>query len=184
MKPLNKSTKAAAAAAVAGVLLVGGAGTLAYWNDSATVNGGQIDSGELSLTQESGQVCSAWTLDAAGGPTAYTPGVTLVVPGDVITKTCDYTVNATGAHLAADLTMDATSVTGSNALSSALTPSSTYTLDGSPVASGADITDDDDGSVLSAEITVTFDSATSGLTAQGMTAGLDNIVISLVQTHA
>jgi hypothetical protein len=30
---------------------------------------------------------------------------------------------------------------------------------------------------------VTFESATSGLTAQGMAAGLDNIVVSLTQTH-
>jgi alternate signal-mediated exported protein len=180
---MNRAAKGALAAAAAGVLLLGGAGSLAYWNDSKTVTGGAINSGTLSLTQESGQVCSSWTLDAAGGPTAYTPGVTLVVPGDVITKTCDYTVHASGAHLAADLTMDATSITGSNQLASALTPGATYTLDGSAVATGQDITSADDGAVLNAAITVTFDSATSGLTAQGMSAGLDNIVVSLVQTH-
>lgn len=180
---VNKSTKGALAAAVAGVLLLGGAGSLAYWNDSKTVSGGSIASGSLSLTQEAGQVCSDWTLDAAGGATTYTPGVTLVVPGDVITKVCDYTVNASGAHLAADLTMDATSITGSNALSAALTPSATYVLGGSVVATGQDITSANDGDVLNAQISVTFASATSGLTAQGMTAGLDNIVVSLVQTH-
>lgn len=180
---MKNSTKGALALAAAGALLLGGAGSLAYWNDSKTVTGGAISSGTLSLTQESGQVCSSWTLDAAGGPTGYTPGVTLVVPGDVITKTCDYTVNATGAHLAADLTMDATSITGSNALASALTAGATYTLDGNAVATGEDITSSNDGDVLNAEITVTFNSATSGLTAQGMTAGLNNIVVSLVQTH-
>lgn len=180
---ISRSSKGAIAAAAAGVLLLGGAGSLAYWNDSQTVTGGSISSGTLSLTQEAGQVCSSWTLDAAGGPTAYTPGVTLIVPGDVITKTCDYTVNASGAHLAADLTMDATSITGSNDLSAALTAAATYTLGGFVVATGADITSSNDLDVLNAEITVTFDSATSGLTAQGLTAGLDNIVVSLVQTH-
>ncbi len=179
----GKAHKGALAATAAGALLLGGAGSLAYWNDSQTVTGGAISSGTLSLTQEAGQVCSSWTLDAAGGPTAYTPGVTLVVPGDVITKTCDYTVNATGAHLAADLTMDATSITGSNDLSSALTPGATYTLDGNVVATGEDVTSLNDLDVLNAEITVTFESATSGLTAQGLTAGLDDIVVSLVQTH-
>jgi alternate signal-mediated exported protein len=181
---MKKSTKGAIAAAAAGVLLLGGAGSLAYWNDSKTVTGGSINSGTLSLTQEAGQVCSSWTLDAAGGPTAYTPGVTLVVPGDVITKTCDYTVNATGAHLAADLAMDATSITGSNDLADALTPSATYTLDGDAVATGEDITSTNDGDVLQAAITVTFESATAGLVAQGMAAGLDDIVVSLTQTHA
>jgi len=181
---MNRTAKAVLASATAGVLLLGGAGTLAYWNDSKTVTGGSINSGSLSLTQEAGQVCSSWTLDSAGGATTYTPGVTMVVPGDVITKVCDYTVNAEGAHLAADLTMDATSVTGSNALASALTPSAVYVLDGSGVTTGQDITSANDGQVLNAEISVTFESATSGLTAQGMSAGLDNIVVSLVQTHA
>ncbi len=179
----SRATKGAIAATVAGALLLGGAGSLAYWSDSKTVTGGSITSGTLSLTQETGQVCSSWTLDAAGGATTYTPGVTLVVPGDVITKTCVYTVNASGQHLAADLTMDATSVTGSNALASALTPSATFTLGGNAVATGQDITAADNGAVLTAQISVTFASATSGLTAQGMTAGLDNIVVSLVQTH-
>lgn len=181
---LSNATKGALAATAAGVLLLGGAGSLAYWNDSETVTGGAISSGVLSLTQEPGQVCSDWTLDSAGGATAYTPGVTLVVPGDVITKVCDYTVNATGAHVAADLSMDATSITGSNALASALVPSANYVLDGSGVTTGHPITAANNGDVLTAEISVTFSSATSGLTAQGMGAGLDDIVVSLVQTHA
>jgi alternate signal-mediated exported protein len=180
---MNRSTKGALAAAAAGALLLGGAGSLAYWNSSQTVAGGSISSGTLTLTQEVGQSCTAWTLDAAGGATAYTPGTTLVVPGDVITMTCDYTVHASGAHLAANLSMDATTITGSNDLSAALTPGATYTLGATPVASGQAITSADDGAVLSATITVTFDSATSGVTAQGLTAGLDDIVVSLVQTH-
>jgi alternate signal-mediated exported protein len=180
---MHKSTKGALAAAAAGALLLGGAGSLAYWNSSQTVSGGSISSGTLTLTQETGQSCTDWTLDAAGGPTAYTPGTTLVVPGDVITKTCDYTVNASGAHLSANLTMDGTSITGSNALSAALTPGATYALDGSTVASGDAITSADDGAVLSAAITVTFDSSTTGVTAQGLTAGLDDIVVTLQQTH-
>jgi len=180
---MNQTTKGALAAAAAGALLLGGAGSLAYWSDSKTVTGGAISSGTLALTQEPGQVCSDWTLDAAGGATAYTPGVTLVVPGDVITKTCDYTVHASGEHLAADLTMDATSITGANDLSAALTPAAAYTLDGIVVATGQDITSANEGDVVNAEISVTFESATSGLTAQGLTAGLDDIVVSLVQTH-
>ena len=181
---MNKSTKGALAAGAAAVLLLGGAGSLAYWNSSQTVSGGSISSGTLTLTQETGQTCTDWTLDAAGGATTYTPGVTLVVPGDVITKTCAYTVNASGAHLAADLTMDATAITGSNDLSAALTPGATFMLDATAVATGQDITSADDGGVLNATITVTFDSGTTGVTAQGLTAGLDDIVVSLVQTHA
>jgi len=181
---MNRSTKAALAAAAAGALLLGGAGSLAYWNSTQTVSGGSIKSGTLTLTQGAGQSCTAWTLDAAGGATTYTPGSTLVVPGDVITKDCDFTVTATGAHLAANLTMDATSITGAAALAAALTPAASYTLDGNAVSTGRSITSADDGAVLHATITVTFDTATSGVTAQGMTASLDNIVIGLQQTHA
>lgn len=181
---MRNSTKGAIAASAAAALLLGGAGSLAYWSDSKTVSGGAISSGSLSLTQEAGQTCGSWKLDAAGGPTTYTPGVTLVVPGDVITKTCDYTVHASGAHLKATLAMDATSITGSNALSAALTPSASYLLDGGAVATGRSITAADDGHVLNAQISVTFAAATTGLTAQGMSAGLDDLVVSLTQTHA
>lgn len=180
---MRKSTKGAVAAAAAGALLLGGAGSLAYWNSEQTIGGGSIASGTLTLTQEAGQVCSDWTLDAAGA-TAYMPGTTLVVPGDVITKTCDYTVTASGAHLAASLTMDATSITGDVDLAAALTPAATYTLGASPVTTGQSITSADDGAVLHAVISVTFNTATSGVTAQGMTASLADIVVGLTQTHA
>ena len=181
---MNRSTKAALAAAAAAFLLLGGAGSLAYWNSTQTVAGGSIASGTLTLTQEAGQSCTAWTLDAAGGSTTYTAGNTLVVPGDVITKDCDFTVTASGAHLAADLTMAAPSFTGDSVLAGKLSPAATYTLDGNAVSSGRSITSADDGAVLHATITVTFDTATSGVTAQGMAAGLDDIVIGLQQTHA
>jgi alternate signal-mediated exported protein len=180
---MRRSTKGALAASAAAALLLGGAGSLAYWNSTQTISGGDIVSGTLTLTQEGLQSCTDWTLDAVGGATAYTPGTTLVVPGDVITKTCDYTVNASGEHLAASLTMDATSVTGDAELAGALTASATYTLDGSPVSSGQAITSLDDGAVVQATISVTFESATSGVVAQGMTAHLDDIVVGLQQTH-
>ena len=181
---MKKTTKGALAGGAAGVLLLGGAGTVAYWTDSETVTGGAVNSGELSLTQETGQTCSSWTLDAAGGATTYTPGTTLVVPGDVITKTCTYTVNASGAHLAATLGFEAPSITGDAALDGALSPAASYTLASVAVTNGAAITSANDGDVLVATITVTFASATSGLTAQNEAAVLDDISVSLTQTHA
>lgn len=183
---MKKTTKGAFAAGAAGVLLLGGAGTLAYWSDSETIGGGEIDSGELSLSQETGQTCTDWTLDAVGGGTAYTPGTTLVVPGDVITRTCTYTVNSTGQHLAADLTMESptiTAVTGTQ-LDDQLDIDATYTLGVATVLDGHDVTSSDDGKVLVATIKVTFDSLTAGLTAQQQTASLDDISVTLTQTHA
>jgi alternate signal-mediated exported protein len=182
---MNRSTKGALAASAAGALLLGGAGSLAYWNSNQIVGGGAIDSGTLTLTQEVGQSCTDWALDTEGGPTAYTPGTTQLVPGDVITRTCEYTVTASGAHLAADLTMEAPSFVGGGdaALESALTTSATYTLAGAPVTTGQDITSSNTGDVVIAVIKVTFESGTAGVTAQGVTTTLDDITVGLTQTH-
>jgi alternate signal-mediated exported protein len=181
---MNNTLKGTIAASAAAALLLGGAGTLAYWSDSEDVVGGAIDSGELSLTQESGQTCSSWTLDSAGGDTAYTPGSTLVVPGDVISRTCTYTVNAGGKHLAADLGLEAVSFSTSNDLVTALDAAVSYTLGGVAAASGDDITSADDLKVLVAKVSVTFDTTTSGTTAQNLTTSLNDLTVSLTQTHA
>ena len=185
---MHTNTKAALAATTAAVLLLGGAGTMASWNDSATVGGGAITSGTLSLTQESGQTCTAWALDAAGGGGAFVPGTTLVVPGDVITRTCTYTINATGEHLAANVGLAVPSFDETNALVSALDATATYTLDPGTGAVALDddaaLTDANDGDVLSAAVSVVFDAATTGTTAQEMTATLDALTVSLTQSHA
>ena len=181
---MHTTTTAALAATTAAVLLLGGAGTLASWNDSENIDGGAITSGRLSLTQEAGQTCTAWTLD---GGDAFVPASTLVVPGDVITRTCTYTVNATGDHLDANVGVALPSFTESNALASALSATATYTRDDGtgPVAMANNeaITEANDGDVLSAVVNVTFSSATSGTTAQQMTATLEALTVSLTQTH-
>jgi alternate signal-mediated exported protein len=46
---MNSTTKGSLAAVVAALLLTGGAGTLAYWNDTENVPGGPISSGQLDL---------------------------------------------------------------------------------------------------------------------------------------
>ena len=184
---MHKNTKAAFAATTAAVLLLGGAGTLASWNDSETIGGGAIASGSLSLSQEAARPAprGRWTRPAVA---ALSPGTTLVVPGDVITRTCTYTVNATGEHLAATVDLATPSFGESNELASALQPTATYTRDPGTgavaLADGAQITDDNDGDVLTAAVSVTFDAATSGATAQEMTATLDALTVSLTQTHA
>jgi alternate signal-mediated exported protein len=182
---MNRSTKGALAASAAGALLLGGAGSLAYWNSNQTVGGAAIASGTLTLTQEGAQTCTDWTLDAAGA-TTYVPGTTLVVPGDVITRTCDYTVTASGEHLSATLgiTPPAYQAGHDADLEGALTLAATYTLNGVPVADGQAISTADDTAVLHAVVTVTFKSTTLGVTAQGMSTVLDDITVGLTQAHA
>jgi len=90
---MDRLTKAAIATGGAAVLLLGGAGTMAYWTASPTVTGTDFTSGTLSAT---GGECLPWTY--AVGADAGT-AVALVVPGDKVKSTCSVTVSGTGDHL-------------------------------------------------------------------------------------
>ena len=60
---MKKSTKGAFAAAAAGSLLLGGAGSLAYWTDASTVDGKAITSGHLQLNPITATCDDSWQLD-------------------------------------------------------------------------------------------------------------------------
>lgn len=173
---MQKTTKGALAAAAAAVLLLGGAGSLAYWNATETVPGGTINSGHLTLTPTTGTGCAAWELN--GGATAYAAGDPLV-PGDVLSENCSFTIAASGNDLTADVTASAANVTGP--LAAALTVSANnIEVDGAPATS---ITSANDGQTLSLAVSVTFN-ATSDNTTQDLTAALADITITAQQTHA
>jgi alternate signal-mediated exported protein len=124
-----RSVTKAIIAGVAGVaLLGGGAGSLAFWTDSKTGSPVAIASGDLSLgtiTDSSG-----WTIiqNATGVSPAqtvavpYVPGTTLVVPGDVLTKTVAVPVSISGLNNKATLAVSAATAP-TNALQSALSAS-------------------------------------------------------------
>ena len=71
---MNKLLKGAIAGAAGVALLLGGAGTFALWNSSATVTGGNIDAGNLHVA-DSG---TAGTWPANGPPITLAPS--LAVP--------------------------------------------------------------------------------------------------------
>ncbi len=93
---MKKTTKGAIAAGGAAVLLMGGAGTLAYWNATDTVAGTSISSGHLTLDATACKGTTGWKLD---GNVAFDPTTDKLVPGDTLTKTCDVTVDVQGTHL-------------------------------------------------------------------------------------
>lgn len=173
---MKKSTKGAVAAAGAAVVLLGGAGTLAYWSDSETVSGGAIDTGHLSLDNPT---CAAnWVLDTgeatAGAP--YVPGTTKLVPGDVITKTCTYVLNLKGEHLRA--TVAASTPAALPAHLTVQTPS--VTMAGAPVTQ---VTEADDTKTVAVALKVTFNGSSDNTT-QDKTNALDDITLSLNQVHS
>jgi len=88
---MNKLAKAAVASGAGLLLLLGGAGTLAYWNDSATVSGGTITAGNLEIvdngdgewTDQDDDVIDLSTFHAVPGDVlTYTQTLDLIVDGD------------------------------------------------------------------------------------------------------
>lgn len=183
---MKKSTKGALAAGGAAVLLLGGAGTLAFWTAETDLDGGDVTSGELRLENAA---CDAdWVY--AEGAASEGETVELFVPGDVITKDCTFDIVATGDNLSATLTVPDTAEFGTvEPAAASLTADVTATyVDGVGAALPATISEDDSGPVT-ATLTVTFpfgtdETGTPQVNAndtQDVTATLDAITVSLVQ---
>jgi alternate signal-mediated exported protein len=176
---MKKTTKGVLAASAAGTLLLGGAGSFAFWQATSTVSGSQLQSGSISLSAPD---CSTalgshgWQLDN-GDP--YVAGTTKIVPGDTISKVCDMTLTLVGDHIGADLSIDATNITGDADLSSELTSSATFVVDGSPYAP---ITDPGTHTVR-ATLSVGFDGPGATNASQNGTVDFDAITVTADQTH-
>ena len=152
---MHATLKGALAAGAAGTLLLGGAGTLAYWNATGTVEGDTINSGDLRL--DAGSCAGAgWTVsNTIEGVTnaAFNEATDEIVPGDVLKKVCSLDVIAVGANLRANLAVTNGTTTGSSMAVGAYNVSGSFTLGGNALTS---ITDANNGNTIDATITVTF----------------------------
>jgi len=173
---LNTTTKGALATGVAALLLTGGAGTLAYWNDTENVPGGPISSGQLQLGTPA---CGAgWILD--GGATFTNQ---LIVPGDTLTKTCTIDLIARGEHLGADLGIGTAAFSDpTNPLAQQLAPTATFTVNGRPATHITDADDTGTGEIV-ATIGVTFNGPNATNASQNLTATLNTVAVTATQTH-
>lgn len=188
---MHKSTKGAIASAAAAVLLLGGGTSLAYWTATADVDGGAITAGELKLTAGS---CDANWVYAAGNANAGAT-VALWVPGDVVTKSCTYTVTATGDNLMATLDAPTTVALTTTSAAAADTESATaavaYKLDGNAVpdadatVAGIQLTEAASDRTLTATFTVTFpfgnDSTINANDTQAWEADFNALTVTLTQ---
>jgi alternate signal-mediated exported protein len=161
---MNKLAKGAIAAGAATVLLVGGAGTLAFWSDQAPVAGGTLTSGFLSL-----DVADATWTDITGAlSTTFDPTVDKIVPGDVIQYTAHAIVSGEGKNLEASLFADTASISGD------LLPyvDVTFTVDG--VTSGTLAHDlGAIGAAVTHDVTLVFTFDPDAELQEGMNAELD-----------
>lgn len=175
------------------VLLIGG-GTLALWFDTESISGADVTSGELSLDIDPAQ--GAWSNQS--GPIADI-ATYLIVPGDVLTLTQPVDITAVGDELTAELSLDATQITGDPDLAAALDvgmaiPAPPAGLTGGPDV--FDVTGDLGTATVDVEVQITFPETTDGappaadrsnywnLTAQNETISLTSIAFDLVQVTA
>ncbi|MCQ9163340.1 MULTISPECIES: alternate-type signal peptide domain-containing protein [unclassified Arthrobacter] len=173
---MNKMVKGAIATGVGVILLVGGGGTLATWNQAQQANMGSVVSGDLNLAATNGK----WT-NAAG---TVIPDITAyhVVPGDVLTYTQDVTVTLTGDLMQAKLAVTGAGQdgTGATAFGGAATLSPTTLTKGTQILPDTILTPADSG-VVKASTTFTFNTSTTGRTATNATYNLGGIGYALVQ---
>lgn len=183
---MRKSTKGAVAAAAAGALLLGGAGSLAYWTDGQDVPGGTFTSGYLQINDVD-CATAGWLLEGV----AYT--TQLLVPGDELTKTCSFTLDGVGDHMTVSLDTATPGWTATNGLTDDLSVDAAFVgsisgVLGDPATIGKTET-------VTATITVTFDggngdsdatdvtNASNNPTA-GLVAALADVTITATQGHA
>jgi alternate signal-mediated exported protein len=190
---MKKSTKGALAASAAGVLLLGGAGSLAFWSATDTVSGIGVTAGELKLSAAN---CTGWKFDGSETTPnkAYVPATDKIVPGDVLTQSCDYTITAKGEHLRATITT--ASGASSGPLNDYLTtpfPTLTYKTPGpnSAAVAGApvgNITEAADGSVITAKLSLAFNSGAPNASQDdgtgAMFGGAGDFTVTFDQIHA
>ncbi|AMY22093.1 alternate-type signal peptide domain-containing protein [Rhodococcoides fascians] len=199
---MNKATKGAIAAGAAAVLLLGGLGSLAVWNDSETLGGGTITSGDLSLALVPNSV--AWfdaSEDVNGGVDLPIADIAnfRIVPGDVVAYTAQFDIEAEGNNLTANLTADTSSViAGTLPNSQQLADAINTSVTASGAVSGPLPTTGDGAAVISApnsaaenqrltvRVEFTFDVTTgdapgTGTDAQNQNINLANFTLDLTQ---
>jgi alternate signal-mediated exported protein len=96
---MNKFAKGSLAAGAGLVLLLGGAGTLAYWNDSAQLTGGTISAGTLELEAAPG----TWYHE---GTEIADVSTWAMVPGDELTYEVDLSLTAVGSNMAGEIALN------------------------------------------------------------------------------
>jgi alternate signal-mediated exported protein len=182
---MNRKAKASLAVGAAAILLLGGAGTFAFWQDQTQSGGGTITSGTLALSECTPTSGSGWR-DVTGGQSVDLDlSEFRIVPGDTLEYSCTSTVTASGTNLSATLAADTSemfSELSDPVLRERLIDTSlTATTSSGKTLPNAQVTDQDDGETITIAARLTFDPATTGTIAQGTSVTLNNVLITLTQ---
>jgi alternate signal-mediated exported protein len=156
---MNKLTKAAIAGAAGIALLLGGAGSLAYWNDSADLAGASITAGHLIIEANDD---GAWE-DADG---AIDIATFRAVPGDVLSYSATFDVTAIGDNLSATVALTGDSIVAAStdakdvALAALLQESVVYDVDGTATST---VTADAGTQTVTVTVTITWPAGAAGV---------------------
>jgi len=190
---MNKFTKGAIATGAAIVLLLGGAGTFALWNDSASVAGGSITSGVLkfdttyngqrawldSSTDVIGSTSSSW---ATILPLAATHPIADIstfrtVPGDRIALVESVKILATGNNLVASFGYTAA---GASLPGGATVQTIVLDSTGTPVAGPVTVHNNDTFTVI---VAFSFSSSVTGTNLQNTAFPFGNVAATVTQVR-
>jgi alternate signal-mediated exported protein len=169
---MNKLVKGSIAGAAGIALLLGGAGTFAVWNDTATLSAPNIQAGYLQLdTATAGK----WTKDGAEiNPTTYK-----VIPGTTLVYTQTLKVDAVGTGLKARLTHSSLTEAGGLApfVDSTMQVSQNGTVDADGIIDFTEGT-----SNIDVKVTVVFPTTVTGEQGQNTSLDLSDVTFTLTQT--
>jgi len=170
---MNKLVKGSVAAATGIVLLMGGAGSLALWNDSADLTGGTVNSGTLTI--------------ASNADGEWDDALDFIVPGDTVTYTETFEVVAIGDNLDAELSSNIDTIVNGIDGSIATTEFDVVDALNAPVLPVSGVYSFGEGTyTVTVEIVVEFPVTVGnlpgeGLKGQGQAADFSAVVISLKQ---
>ncbi|ALE93931.1 hypothetical protein AOC05_02900 [Arthrobacter alpinus] len=171
---MNKLAKGAIATGVGVILLVGGGGTLATWNQAQNASMGSVVAGDLNLTAGTG----AWT--NAAGTTIAKIADYKVVPGDTLTYTQPLTVTLTGNLMTAKLAVTGASTANGFGDSAVVSPTTLTNSKSGKVLPDTVLVPTDSG-VVTASTTFTFKKSTTGTDATKAAVDLSGIGYKLEQ---
>ncbi|MFJ4039006.1 alternate-type signal peptide domain-containing protein [Microbacterium sp. NPDC090007] len=177
--------KAIVAIAAGTALLLGGAGTYAFWSTQTALGAAPVSSGDLDLSLGDAE----WTLQGVLGQAQPVADVSAVriVPGDVLTLTQALDVTLIGDTIEADLAASL-GATFAQGLGQYLDVDLTLDSFGTEVDETtyhlveADITDPDGTQAVTATLTITFDPATANRDGVNSSVNLEDVVFTLTQT--
>ncbi|MFE4542240.1 alternate-type signal peptide domain-containing protein [Arthrobacter sp. NPDC056727] len=162
--------KGTAAIAVGAALLLGGGGTLASWNASASATPGTISAGDLNIAKSAAGV---WT-DRAGA--TININTYKVVPGDKLTYTQVLDVTLTGDKMAATIAATGTGAASGFTATNVIVTDPVLTVGGTVVANPLKTSQ-----TVTATITFEFKSTTTGRADVNQTYNFGNVGFTLNQ---